>query len=78
MKCKGAYESVEHYLLFCELSEREKNVLQRKVRIIKMRVDKLLGNLRNIEHTVEFIRSTRRFTFELSFTVALVRGETIA
>jgi len=62
-KCNEANETVKHFLLVCPEYERKRDKLRRKVGIGGMRVDKLLGDARRIEDTIEFIEETKRFNF---------------
>ena len=62
-KCGDAKETVTHFLLVCSLYERERDKLRRKVGIGGMRLERLIGDPRRIEHTIEFIERTGRFNF---------------
>jgi len=59
----GAIESVEHYLLHCPKYDRQRAALTRKVGIGGMWIEKLLGNPKLVKHTLEFVSSTKRFSF---------------
>ena len=50
-------------LLKCEIHEKERETLRKKVGVQGMRVEKLLGDIKSIEHTLKFIEETERFDF---------------
>ena len=55
---------VEHYLLRCEKFDRQRDRLRRKAGIEGMRIEKLLGDPKLIQHTIKYIEETERFTFQ--------------
>ena len=55
-------ETVEHYMLHCKRYEQQRAELKSKVGIGGMRMEKLLGCTRLIEHTVKYIESTKRLS----------------
>ena len=59
----GCIESVEHYLLHCPKYDRERDKLRKEVGIGGLWTEKLLGEPEFIEHTLEYIESTKRFGF---------------
>jgi ribonuclease HI len=61
--CHEAHETVEHYLLQCQLFDSERKELREKVGVMGMRKEKLLGDPKFIQHTLEFVEKTGRFTF---------------
>ena len=63
--CKygDAPETVKHFLLVCPLYEKERDEMRRKVGVGGMRMEKLLGDLRRVQNTVEFIEKSKRFEF---------------
>ena len=62
-ECGEGEETVEHYLLQCEKYDRQRDRLRRKVGIEGMRTEKLLGDLKLIQHTIKYIEETERFNF---------------
>ena len=62
-ECGEGEEMVEHYLLQCEKYDRQRDWLRRKVGIEGMRTEKLLGDLKLIQHTIKYIKDTERFNF---------------
>ena len=58
-KCNQGMETVEHYLLECSKYKRERDRLRKEVKAGGMRVDKLLGNPKNVAHTMEYVVSTK-------------------
>ncbi len=62
-ECGEGEETVEHYLLRCEKYDRQRDRLRRKVGIEGMRTEKLLGDLKLIQHTIKYIKETERFNF---------------
>jgi hypothetical protein len=52
---------VEHFLLECRRYKEERKQLRKSVGWGKMKVKKLLGSTKVFKHTMEFIKSTRRF-----------------
>jgi hypothetical protein len=62
-ECGEGAETVSHYLLLCATYDEERDTLRKEVGFGSMRVGKLLGDLKNVKHTLEFVKSTGRFTF---------------
>src|SRR2546423_3253665 len=60
-QCGESYETVAHFLLKCELYERERDVLRRNVGVQGMRLEILLGDPEIVQHTLHFTRETGRF-----------------
>ncbi len=63
-KCGGEKETVEHYLLNCELYDEERDVLRRRVGAQGMRPSILLGDSQTIQHTMDYIEKMGRFKLE--------------
>ena len=63
-ECGAEKETVEHYLLNCELYDEERDVLRRRVGAQGMRCSILLGDKRIIKDTMEYIKKTGRFESE--------------
>ena len=61
--CGDAIETVTHYLLRCGNYDEEREKLRKEVGMGSMRVEKLLGYPKLINHTLEYIKNTKRFTF---------------
>src|SRR5438045_2280639 len=59
--CGDAKETVQHFLLVCQKYERERDRMRKMVGVGGMKMEKLLGDTRRIQYTVEFIDRTRRF-----------------
>jgi hypothetical protein len=59
----GCIESVEHYLLHCPNYDDERDKLRKEVGLGGLWTEKLLGEPEFIEHTLEYIESTKRFRF---------------
>src|SRR5947207_11837050 len=72
-ECEQGHEMVEHYLLKCELYEKERDQLRMEVGIEGMRVSKLLGDPKSIKHThTSYSRYQEiRFLKELTFGSSL-------
>jgi hypothetical protein len=60
-ECGAEKETIEHFLLKCELFEEERDVLRRKVVVQRMITSALLGDHQIIRETAEFIEKTGRF-----------------
>jgi ribonuclease HI len=60
-ECGEGCETVKHYLLRCEKYERQRDNLVKDVGVEEMSVAKLLGQSKNIKHTLHFVKTTRRF-----------------
>ena len=63
-ECGAEKETVDHYLLNCELYDRQRDVLRRKVGAQGMRTSALLGDNQIIKNTVEYIEETGRFKLD--------------
>ena len=63
-ECGAEGETVNHYLLNCELYDEERDVLRRKVGSHGMRTSVLLGDHKVIKETVKYIESTGRFRLQ--------------
>jgi RNase H-like protein len=63
-ECKQGQETVEHYLLECRRYTKQRCTLRYRLRkevgTGGMRVDKLLGEPKNIRHTMEYVATTKR------------------
>jgi len=63
-ECGAGKETVDHFLLNCELYDEERDRLRRKVGAQGMRTSVLLGDSTIIKDTIEYIESTGRFKLE--------------
>ena len=63
-ECGGEKETVEHYLLNCELYDEERDVLRRRVGAQGMRPSILLGDSQTIQDIMDYIEKTSRFKLE--------------
>ena len=63
-ECGAKKETVEHFLLNCELYDEERDKLRRKVGTQGMRTSVLLGDNIIIKDTIEYIENTGRFKLE--------------
>ena len=63
-ECGAEKETVEHYLLNCELYDEERDVLRRRVGAQGMRPSILLGDSQTIQDTMDYIEKTGRFKLE--------------
>jgi ribonuclease HI len=63
-ECGAERETVEHFLLKCEIYDEMRDKLRRKVGAQGMRVNVLLGDNTAIQDTIEYITSTGRFKLE--------------
>jgi ribonuclease HI len=63
-ECGARKETVEHFLLNCELYDEERDKLRRKVGVQGMRTSVLLGDSTIIKETIEYIKNTGRFKLE--------------
>ena len=59
-ECGAGKETVEHFLLQCPRYIKQREPLRKEVGMRNMRVDKLLGDLKLVKHTMEYIKSTNR------------------
>jgi hypothetical protein len=57
-ECGAGKETVEHFLLNCELYDEERDKLRRKVGAQGMRTSVLLGYSTTIKDTIEYIENT--------------------
>jgi hypothetical protein len=60
-ECGAEKETVDHFLLNCELYDEEHDRLRRKVGAQEMRINLLLGDTEIIQEIIEYIESTGRF-----------------
>ena len=60
-ECGAAKETVEHFLLNCELYDEERDLLRRRVGSHGMVMSALLGDSQIIKETMEYIEKTGRF-----------------
>src|SRR5436190_12063345 len=63
-ECGAEKETVEHYLLNCELYDKERDALRRRVGGQGMRPSILLGDSQIITDTVDYIEKSGRFKLE--------------
>ena len=63
-ECGAEKETVEHYLLNCELYDEERDALRRRVGAQGMRPSILLGDSQIIKDTVDYIEKMGRFKLE--------------
>ena len=63
-ECGAEKETIDHFLLNCELYDEERDALRRKAGIQGMTTSKLLGDNNIIRETVEYIEKTERFKLE--------------
>ena len=56
-------ETVQHYLLQCPRYDRQRASLVKKAGVGGMWVEKLLGYPKLVNHTLEYVKSTKRFNF---------------
>jgi hypothetical protein len=61
--CGEGIETVEHFLLLCNIYEIDRESLRKEVGAGGMKVEKLLGHPKKIKHTLGFVRDTERFLF---------------
>jgi len=59
-QCGYGKETVEHYLLECRKYREQRKKLRKEVGTAKMRVARLLGDTKVLEHTLEYIKTTGR------------------
>src|SRR5436190_9357752 len=60
-ECGAEKETVDHYLLNCELYDEEREELRNKLGVQSMRSSQLLGDEQIIKKTVDYIEKTGRF-----------------
>lgn len=63
-ECGAEKETVDHFLLNCELYDEERDKLRRKVGVQGMKTSVLLGDNKIIKDTIEYIEKTGRFRLE--------------
>jgi len=63
-ECGAEKETVDHYLLNCELFDETRDALKRKVGMQGMNMSTLLGDNKIIKETVEYIEKTERFRLD--------------
>ena len=59
-ECGHGTETVEHFLLECQNHKEVRKRLRNKVGFGRMKVAKLLGDIKILEHTLEYIKATKR------------------
>jgi len=59
----GSIETVEHYLIHCSKYNKERAVTIKEVGFDGMWIEKLLGFLKYINFTLEYVKDTKRFEF---------------
>src|SRR5947207_3362309 len=59
--CGHRSETVQHYLLDCKNYNEPRDKLRTKVGYRIMHLEKLLGNMRYIKHTLQYVEETGRF-----------------
>ena len=64
IECGAEKETVDHYLLNCELYDEEREELRKKVGAQSMRSSQLLGDEQIIKKTVDYIEKTGRFKLD--------------
>ena len=62
-ECGQGKETVKHFLLTCSKYEKERDKLRREVGAQGMREEKLLGDVKKVKHTIQFIEDVGRFDF---------------
>jgi ribonuclease HI len=62
-ECSWGKETVDYFLLNCELYDEERDRLRRRVGAQGMRISTLLGDTGTVQETVEYIERTGRFEF---------------
>jgi ribonuclease HI len=62
-ECGQGKETVRHFLLICSKYEKERDKLRREVGAQGMREEKLLGDVKKVKHTIQFIEDVGRFDF---------------
>jgi ribonuclease HI len=62
-ECGKGKETVRHFLLICPKYEKERDKLRREVGAQGMREEKLLGDVKKVKHTIQFIEDVGRFDF---------------
>ena len=63
-ECDEEKETIEHYLLNCELYDEERDVLRRRVEAQGMRSSILLGDSQTIQDIMDYIEKMSRFKLE--------------
>jgi hypothetical protein len=61
--CGDAKETVHHFLMVCPKYERWRDRMRKAVGVGGVKMEKLLGDSRQIQDMVEFIENTERFEF---------------
>ena len=59
----GAIENVEHFLLHCPRYDSQRAKLMREGGVCGMRMEKLLGHPRMVQHTLKYVEETGRLPF---------------
>jgi len=57
------FETVEHFLIHYPKSDKKRSTLFKNVRGSGMGIEKLLGYLKFIEFTLDYVKETGRFVF---------------
>src|SRR5947207_726504 len=60
-ECGTGKETVEHYLLECRRFKQQRKKMIRDIGKGRLNIERLLGQPQMIKHTIEFIKSTKRF-----------------
>ena len=63
-ECGAEKETVNHYLLNCELYDEERDALRRSVGAQRMRINILLEDAQIIKQTMEYVEKTGRFKLD--------------
>src|SRR5436190_23271290 len=60
--CQYEYEkeTIEHYLLEYRKFREQRKKLRKKIETMKIRMSRLLGDIKMIEYTLKFIKTTNR------------------
>ena len=61
--CYEEEETVEHFLLKCKKYIKQREKLVKEVGAGGVRIEKLVGELKYIKYTMEFVKETNRFGF---------------
>ena len=64
-ECGAEKETIDHFLLNCEMYDEERDELRRKVGVHGMRTSTLLGDKNIIRNTVDYIEKTGRFSLNI-------------
>ena len=61
--CREEEETVEHFLLKCKRYTIQREKLVKEAGAGGMRVERLVGELKFVKHTMDFVKETNRFGF---------------